>query len=49
MAMKLLPFHDQFVADFTPHDEYNDVFSLHIVQGTEVSYTQFELGKRIGA
>jgi hypothetical protein len=49
MAMKLLLFHNQFVADFSPDDEYDDLFSLHIIQGTEVSRTQFELGQWIGA
>jgi hypothetical protein len=46
MAMKLLPFHDQFVADFSPDDEDEHLVSLHIVQGTEVSCAQLELGQR---
>ncbi|MCI0485617.1 MAG: hypothetical protein L0229_03350 [Blastocatellia bacterium] len=49
MAMKLLSFHDQFVSDFSPHDEQDDLIVLHIIQGTQISCTQFELGQRIGA
>jgi hypothetical protein len=49
MAMELLSFHDEFVADFSPDDEHDYFISLDIVQGAQVSRTELELGERIGA
>jgi hypothetical protein len=48
MAMKLLSFHKQFVADFSPHDEHDNFISLNIVQDTQVPCPQFKLRQRIG-
>jgi hypothetical protein len=47
MAMELLAFYDQFVADLPPHDKQNDLRSLDIVQNAEVSDAPLELGKRV--
>jgi hypothetical protein len=49
MAMKLLPFHKQSTSDFSTYDEHDNLVFLHIIQGTQVSCTQFELGEGIGA
>jgi len=46
--MKLLAFHNQFVAELSPDDQNRDVLAFHIVQGTQVSCAQFELNQRIG-
>jgi hypothetical protein len=37
MAMKLLSFHNKFVADFLPDDQHDHFLSFDIVQGTEIS------------
>jgi hypothetical protein len=47
MAMKLLTFHDQRVADLSTDDDDDDFVILDIIQRTQVSDTQFELGQRI--
>jgi hypothetical protein len=49
MAMKLLSFHYQFVADFSSHDEHDNLVSFDIIQCTQISCTQFKLGERIGS
>jgi hypothetical protein len=49
MAMELLAFHNQFVADLAPDNQDNNLVSFHIVQGTQVSCPQLELGQRVGA
>jgi hypothetical protein len=48
MAMELLSFHDEFVADLPPHDEDDNLVCLHIIQGTQVFYPQLKLCQRIG-
>jgi hypothetical protein len=48
MAMEFLTFHDQLVADFAAHEEYDNFVLLDIIQGTQVSRTQLEVGKKIG-
>jgi len=47
--MELLPFHNQFVADLAGHDQYDNFVTLNIIQGAQVSCTQFKLGQRIGS
>jgi len=47
--MELLSFHNQFVADFAGHDQYDNFVTLDIIQGAQVSCTQFKLGQRIGS
>jgi hypothetical protein len=48
MAMKLLAFHYEFVADFLADDQNHNLVSLDIIQGTQVSCAQFKLSERIG-
>jgi hypothetical protein len=48
MAMKILAFHYQLVADLATDNEHDNFVSLDIVQGTQVSCSQFELCQRIG-
>lgn len=49
MAMKLLTFHDQFVAVFAA-DEQDDNFALaDIIQGAQVSCPQLEVSERHSA
>jgi hypothetical protein len=48
MAMELLSFHNQPIADFPTDDEQDNLVSFHIVQGTQVARPQLELGQRIG-
>jgi hypothetical protein len=47
--MKLLSLDNQFVADFSPHNQDYNLVSLHMIQGPQVSRAQLELGQRIGA
>jgi hypothetical protein len=47
MAMKFLTFHDQLVADFAAHEEYDNFALIDIVQGTQVPRTQLEVGEKI--
>jgi hypothetical protein len=47
MAMELLAFHDQFVADFSPDDQDDDFFAFDIIQHTQVARSQLECSKRI--
>jgi hypothetical protein len=49
MATELFSFHNQFVADFSPHDEYDNLVSFDIIQGSQISRTQFKFGQRIGS
>ena len=44
MAMKFLPFHNQFIADFSAHDEHHDFLVFYIIQGAQISCAQFKLG-----
>jgi hypothetical protein len=37
MAMKLLAFYFEFVADFLPDDQDHNFVSLDIIQGTQVT------------
>jgi hypothetical protein len=48
MAMELLAFHDQFVADFPPDDQDDNFLSLDIIQGTQVTRPKLELDQRVG-
>jgi hypothetical protein len=48
MAMKLLSFHNQLVADLSPYEQDYHHVALDIIQATQVSCAQFELGQRIG-
>jgi hypothetical protein len=47
--MKLLSFHDQFVADLPAHDEQDNLRSLDIIQDAKVPDAQLELSERVGA
>jgi hypothetical protein len=38
MAMKLLAFYNQLVADFSAHGQDNNVLSLDIIQDTQVTH-----------
>jgi hypothetical protein len=49
MAMELLSFHNQLVSNFLAHDKNDDLFPFHILQDTQVTCAQLELGQRIGA
>jgi hypothetical protein len=49
MAMKLLAFHNQFVADFPSDDQDDNIVSLDIIQGTQVACAKLEFRQRIGA
>src|SRR2546426_748915 len=48
MAMEFLAFHDQLVADLTAYEQNDNLVLLDIIQGTQVSRPQFEIGKKIG-
>jgi len=45
--MELLSFHDQFVAELSPHQEQDDLLCLDIIQNKEVADARLELGKRV--
>jgi hypothetical protein len=49
MAMKFLAFHDQLITNFAAHDKHDNFTFIDIIQGTQVSCAQFEVGKKIGA
>jgi hypothetical protein len=49
MPMELLTFDDQRIANFAAHEEHNNFAFIDIIQGTQVSRTQFEISKKIGA
>ena len=49
MAMKLLAFDDQLVADFAADEEDDDLAFIDIIQDPQVSDTQLEVRKWIGA
>jgi hypothetical protein len=49
MAMELLTFHNQFVAQLAADDENDNLISLDILQGTQISRPQLELGEGIWA
>jgi hypothetical protein len=49
MAMELLSFDNQFVTGLPPHDEEDNLVTLYIIQGTQVSYPQLKLRQRIGS
>jgi hypothetical protein len=44
MAMEFLAFHNQFVSDFLSNDQQDNLVPLHILQGTQISRTEFKLG-----
>ncbi|MEX0717436.1 MAG: hypothetical protein WD066_12655 [Planctomycetaceae bacterium] len=47
MAMKLLAFHFQLVADLPPDDQNDDFVSFDIIQNTQLAGAQLELGQGI--
>jgi hypothetical protein len=49
MAMKLLTFDDQLVAYFAANEEDDNFAFIDILQDMQVSCTQFEVRKQIGA
>src|SRR5437868_5326167 len=49
MAMKLLAFDDQLVADFAADEEDDDLAFLNIIQDPQVPDTQLEARARIGS
>jgi hypothetical protein len=48
MAMKLLAFHDQLVADFTADDQNDNFVAFDIVQQSQVPSPQLKFGEGIG-
>jgi hypothetical protein len=48
MAMKFLAFHDQHVAHLSADDQNDDLFSLDIIQRSQVTCPQLELSQGIG-
>jgi len=48
MAMEFLTFDDQLVSYLAAHEEDDDFARIHIIQGTQVSRPQFEIGEEIG-
>jgi hypothetical protein len=49
MTIEFLAFHDQFVSNFAAYEEHDDFAFFDIIQGTQISCTQFEICKKIGA
>jgi hypothetical protein len=47
MAMELLAFHYQFVANFPPDDEDDNFVAFNIIQGTQLSCSQLVFGERV--
>jgi hypothetical protein len=47
--MKLLAFHNQFVPDLASDDQDDNLVSLNIIQGTQVSCPKLKLSERVGA
>jgi hypothetical protein len=47
--MKILAFHNQFVADFPSDDQDDNFVSFDIIQDTQVACPKLELRQRIGA
>jgi hypothetical protein len=47
MAIKLLAFHNESVADFSPDHQDDNLISLDIIQGPQVSKAQFKFSERI--
>jgi hypothetical protein len=45
MAIEFLAFHDQPIADFSAYKQYDNFALIDIIQGTQVSCPQFEVGK----
>jgi hypothetical protein len=48
MGMKLLAFHNQFVAGFASDQQDDDFVRFDIIQRPQVADSQFELGEGIG-
>jgi hypothetical protein len=48
MAMKFLAFHDQLVAYFAADKKHDNFAFIDIIQDTQVSRPQFEIGKKVG-
>jgi hypothetical protein len=47
MAIKFLAFDDQFVADFSSHDQQDDLVPFNIIQYSQVAGAQLKLSQRI--
>jgi len=47
--MELLAFHNQFAPHLTSDDQDDNLISLDIIQGTQVSCPQFKFSERIRA
>src|SRR5258708_440627 len=47
MAMKFLPFHNEFVTDFATDNEKNHLRPLNIIQRAEIAGAEFELNQWI--
>jgi hypothetical protein len=43
MAMKLLTFHNQFIAGFPSNDQNNNLVTFNIIQDAQVSDAQLKL------
>jgi hypothetical protein len=49
MAMEFFTFHYEFVANFPPDDQDDNLISFDIIQRPQVPGTKFELDKRISS
>jgi hypothetical protein len=47
MAIKILTFHHEFVADLATDDKENHLRPFHIIQHPKITGAQFKIGKRI--
>jgi hypothetical protein len=48
MAMELLAFHNQLVPDLVSNDQDDNLVTLDIIQGTQVSRSQLKLSEGVG-
>jgi hypothetical protein len=49
MAMKLLPFHNQFVSDFPANDQNDNLVAFNIIQRPQLPSPKLKFGKRVGS
>jgi hypothetical protein len=47
MAMKLLAFHDQLIANLSADNDDNNLVPFYIIQRTKAADTQFEFYQRV--
>jgi hypothetical protein len=49
MAMKFFSFHDKFISHLAAHHKNDNFVLIDIIQDTQISHSQFEVGEQIGA